>query len=117
MGLTPMKEPYVDPRAVPLYPGVAPGSENAKQVEAWASAPGDLVARNVTRPTISPYLPPKGTNTGAAVLGAPGGGNVLLSMGREGYDVAEWLAAHGVTAFVLKYRVNETPADIGKMGP
>jgi acetyl esterase/lipase len=30
-------------------------------------------------------------------------------MDREGYDVARWLAARGVAAFVLKYRLNHTP--------
>lgn len=117
MGLTPMKEPYVDRKAINLYPGVAPGFENAKQVEAWMTAPGDIVARNVTRPTITPYVPPKGTHTGAGVIVVPGGGNMVLSMGREGYDVAEWLAAHGVAAFVVKYRTNETPAELTAMAP
>ncbi len=116
MGLKPMPA-YKDPNAIALYPGVAPGSEGATQVEAWMTAPGDLVARNVTKPTITPYLPPKGKATGAAVVVAPGGGFVVLSMGREGYDVAKYLQAHGVAAFVLKYRVNETPADMSKMAP
>ncbi len=115
-GLTPMPA-YVDPQAIPLYPGVAPGSEGAAQVEAWAKAPGDRVARNVTRPTLTPFLPPKGKATGAAVIVAPGGGFVVLSMDKEGYDVARWLAARGVAAFVLKYRVNPTPADLGSMPP
>ncbi len=117
MGLVPMKTPYVDKAAIPLYPGVAPGSENAKQVEAWATAPGDIVARNVTRPTITPYIPSRSKATGAAVVVLPGGGNVVLSMGREGYDVAKFLQANGVAAFVLKYRTNETPSDMAKMPP
>lgn len=115
--LQPMPQPYYDPAALPLYPGVAPGSENAKQTEAWAIAPNDLVARNVTRPTISPILPVKSVATGAAVIVIPGGGNVVLSMGKEGYDVAHFLADHGIAAFVLKYRVAETPADLSAMRP
>ena len=47
--------------------------------------------------------------TGTAIIVAPGGGNVFLTMDREGYDVARWLAARGVAAFVLKYRLNHTP--------
>ena len=113
-GLTPMPA-YVDPRAIPLYAGVAPGSENATQVEVWAKAPGDRVARNVTRPTLTPYLPAKGKATGVGVIVVPGGGFVVLSMDREGYDVARWLQARGIAAFVLKYRVNPTPADLSKM--
>lgn len=115
-GLTPLPQPLIDPNALPLYAGVAPGSENAKQVEAWAKAARDVVARNVTRPTITPVLP-VGKASGAAVVVMPGGGNVVLSMGKEGYDVATFLANHGVAAFVVKYRVNETPADMSKMIP
>ena len=98
------------PGAIPLYAGVAPGSEGATQVEQWEQAKNDRVARNVTRPMLTPFLPAKGKATGAAVIVAPGGGYVLLSMDKEGYQVAEWLADHGVAAFLLKYRVNPTPA-------
>ena len=50
--------------------------------------------------------------TGAAVIVAPGGGFLMLSMENEGWDVARALAARGVAAFVLKYRLNQTPADL-----
>jgi acetyl esterase/lipase len=43
---------------------------------------------------------------------APGGGFRTLSMENEGWDVARALAAKGVAAFVLKYRLNQTPADM-----
>lgn len=36
---------------------------------------------------------------------APGGGFLLLAMDKEGWNVARWLADHGIAAFVLKYRV------------
>jgi acetyl esterase/lipase len=36
---------------------------------------------------------------------------MMLSMDNEGRLVAQWLADHGVAAFVLKYRLDETPAD------
>jgi len=98
------------PGALLLYPGVAPGSEGATQVEQWEQAKGDRIARNVTRPTLTPFLPARGKATGAAVIVAPGGGYVLLSMDKEGYQVARWLADHGIAAFLLKYRVNPTPA-------
>lgn len=48
--------------------------------------------------------------TGQAVVICPGGGYRLLSMGHEGHDYAKWLAANGITAAVLKYRMpNTTP--------
>jgi acetyl esterase/lipase len=70
-----------------------------------------LVLRNVTRPTLTPFLPAPGTATGAAVIVLPGGGFTLLAMDAEGWTIARWLAAHGVAAFVLKYRIEHTPAD------
>ena len=108
--MTPIPTP-AQAGAIPLYPGVAPGSEHAAQKERWASLPHDQIVRNVTHPTLTPILPAKGRATGAAVIVAPGGGFMVLSMQNEGYDVAHWLAAHGIAAFVLKYRLNRTPAN------
>jgi acetyl esterase/lipase len=107
--MTPIPTP-AQPDALPLYPGVAPGSEGATQIEQWEHVAHDTVIRNVTHPTLTPVLPPKDKATGAAVIVAPGGGFVVLSIANEGYDVAHWLADHGIAAFVLKYRVNPTPA-------
>ncbi len=52
-----------------------------------------------------PFLPVAEQATGAAVLIAPGGGHRMLCLGHEGYSLAEWLADHGIAAFVLKYRL------------
>ena len=97
--------------AVLLYPGVAPGSEGAKQVEVWSEIFNERVARNVTRPTLMPFLPAPGKATGAAVVVAPGGAYLMLAMDPEGYQVAKALAEQGIAAFVLKYRLNETADD------
>lgn len=35
----------------------------------------------------------------------PGGGYVKLCIDYEGYDMAKWFAANGITAAVLKYRM------------
>ncbi|TPV59976.1 alpha/beta hydrolase [Aestuariibacter sp. GS-14] len=67
-----------------------------------------VILRNVTQATISPVLPEKNT-TGLAVVVAPGGAFMMHSIMAEGYDVAEWLASKGISAFVLKYRLNPTP--------
>jgi acetyl esterase/lipase len=107
--MTPIPTPD-QPDAIRLYPGTAPGSEKATQKEQWESLPHDRVARNVTQPTLTPILPAKGKANGAAVIVAPGGGFMVLSMDNEGYLVAHWLADHGISAFVLKYRLNPTPA-------
>jgi len=100
-----------EPDAVRLYAGIAPGSEGATQVELWDEIMGDRVARNVTRPTLTPVLPAADKATGAAVIIAPGGAYYMLAMDLEGYAVARALADRGIAAFVLKYRLDPTPPD------
>jgi acetyl esterase/lipase len=51
------------------------------------------------------YYPPRGASAHSAVIVLPGGGYNHLVMEKEGADAAKWLAAHGVAAFVLQYRV------------
>lgn len=104
------------PQTFAIWPGAAPGSERATQVETISRFPGAgfEVVRNVTRPTLEVFRPEPGMATGAAVVIAPGGGFRYLTMQAEGADVARALTAHGVTVFVLKYRTLETPADDGQ---
>ena len=42
----------------------------------------------------------------------PGGGHRELWMDHEGYRVAEFLADHGIAAFVLKYRLAREPGSL-----
>jgi acetyl esterase/lipase len=99
-----------EPTAISLYKSVAPGSESATQQEVWTEAMGaEQWVRNITRPTLTPFLPKKGTGNGAAVLVIPGGGFQFVSISNEGWPIAQWLADHGVAAFVLKYRTEKTP--------
>lgn len=95
--------------AIPLYQGAAPGFENVTRKEQWARVADDYVARNVTSPTLTPFLPDTGNATGAAVLVVPGGGFQVLAMKNEGIDVARFLTERGIAAFVLKYRLQPTP--------
>ncbi len=103
-----------EPDAIPLYSGAAPGSESWKQKEVWTGMGNQIWIRNVTRPTLTPFLPKPGTATGAAVLVVPGGGFRFVSASSEGWGVAKWFAEHGVAAFVLKYRTMETPDSEGE---
>lgn len=64
---------------------------------------------NVTCPTLTLFPAPKETNTGTAVLIAPGGGYNILAWDLEGTEVAQWLNSIGVTGVVLKYRVPRRP--------
>ena len=79
--------------------------------EQWFLQNGNIGVRNVVQPTLTPVLP-AGSSTGAAVIVAPGGGFLGLAMDTEGWQIARWLANHGIAAFVLKYRVLPTPPSL-----
>lgn len=104
----PLKAP-AEPNAIPLGTG---GVANQPASESWFRQWGDPMARNITTATLTPFLPAPGKGNGAAVIVAPGGGFRWLSMGNEGWEVAEALAKQGIAAFVLKYRLHPTPASL-----
>ena len=106
--MTPLPVP-AQPTAIILDTGKLGGTTAP---EAWHSQYGSVFARNVTVATLTPFLPDPAKATGTAVIVAPGGGFRTLSMENEGWDVAKALAARGVAAFVLKYRLNPTPVDM-----
>ena len=72
-----------------LWPEGAPGAKG--------TAEGDI-------PKLFTY-PTAGSGPHSAVIVMPGGGFTSLKMEQEGADEARWLAAHGVAAFVLEYRL------------
>ncbi len=97
---------------IPLYSGIAPGSENAQQKEVTFVNPDKQTRiRNVTQPTLTAYLPERDKANGTAIIVAPGGAFVHLAIEKEGHNVARWLQARGVAAFVLKYRVADTGSE------
>jgi len=69
----------------------------------------NLLITNVTKPTLTVYVPPQGNNTGTAVVICPGGGYWDLYWEGEGEQVASWLNSQGMTAIILKYRVPRPP--------
>jgi acetyl esterase/lipase len=98
---------------VPLYPGTTPGSaqENYPEKEYFSKSWNTEVVANVTKPTLTVFKPSAELKNGTAVVICPGGGFMALSITSEGTDVAKYLTAKGVTAFVLKYRVAHTGED------
>ncbi|ADW69314.1 alpha/beta hydrolase [Granulicella tundricola] len=83
----------------------APMTPPSATLPLWKSGtPGALGTADDDIPTLAVYLP-YANPTHTAVIVAPGGGYQHLSMQKEGSDVAHWLNAHGVAAFVLKYRL------------
>ena len=97
---------------VDVWPGVAPGSERwTHQERTFENTPVGTVVQNVVHPTLTAYLPARAKATGTAVVIAPGGAFVALTLGLEGADAARWLQERGVAAFVLKYRTVEKRQD------
>ena len=98
-----------------LWPNGAPGSEGVTAPEVSmpptsAKYPGWPSRFTVTHyPSIYVFLPPADKATGAAMIVAPGGGHTQLVIEKEGWEIADWLNANGIAAFVLKYRLARAP--------
>src|SRR5688572_19665716 len=74
-------------------------------IRLWdGDAPGALGKRPQDIPTLTPSPAAAGKQTGANVLVLPGGGYGSLAE-HEGTGYAEWFAANGIHAYVLKYRL------------
>jgi len=97
-------QPAPPARELPLYSGVAPGSEKWNYPEKTAGTPERPQAQNIVRPVLLYYPADKSGAVKTAVIVAPGGGFRTLMMSYEGVDVARRLNRMGVDAFVLKYR-------------
>ncbi|WP_347332778.1 alpha/beta hydrolase [Marinimicrobium locisalis] len=100
----PMEAPE-EATAIPLETG---GVEGQSEPESWFRQWGDPMARNISKATLTPVLADPDKANGTSVIVAPGGGFMWLSMGNEGWEVAEALAEQGINAFVLKYRLQPT---------
>ena len=98
---------------IPLYPGTPPGStpENYPEKAYFSKAWNTDVVANVTKPSLTVFKPAPELRNGTGIVVCPGGGYMALSISSEGTDVAKYLAARGVTAFVLKYRLAHTGED------
>jgi acetyl esterase/lipase len=100
---------------IKLWPNGAPGSEGVAATEVSkpstkpenSALPGNFTVTHY--PSIYVFLPPKEKATGVAMVVAPGGGHTQLVMEKEGWDIADWLNAQGIAAFVLKYRLARAP--------
>jgi len=97
------------PEPILLWPGGdGPGLTDpalAELVENRSKDPArpDRAVSGVRRPRIEVYRPAR--PNGAAMLVMPGGGYARLAVDKEGRQLAEWLSARGITAFVLTYRL------------
>jgi acetyl esterase/lipase len=93
---------------IDLWPGGAPGAPATLPVETVKErskdkAYNDRYVFGISRPRMAVFRPAK--PNGGAVLITPGGGYNWVVIDKEGYEMARLLAARGVTAFVLFYRL------------
>lgn len=110
-------KPSAPQDVIPLWPDGPPGGERVTVVEEVVERPHpqglrDRIARGVRTPTLTPFLPHGPAQ--AAMLVIPGGGYKHVVIDKEGYETAQWLATHGVAAYVLRYRL---PGDGWTAGP
>jgi acetyl esterase/lipase len=85
-----LQDASAEPRIMRLWEGEAPG------------ALGDA---EQDRPTLTLYAASEEHAPGVAVIVIPGGSYEWLATNHEGRQIANWLNALGITAFVLKYRL------------
>lgn len=100
-------------KVIRLYAGAAPGSEHWRhhEQEQYSQSWQTQVVFNVADPTLTVFTPDPAKANGTAIVICPGGAFHGLSINSEGFDVARWLTARGVTAFVLKYRLVQCQTD------
>ena len=99
----------IDLSSIPTPPGIVWNTpERQYHSQIWNTE----VVTNVSKPTLTVYLPDPSVANGTALVIAPGGGYMALSINSEGAGVADWCVAHGITAFVLKYRIPNEKASL-----
>lgn len=93
---------------IDLWPGSPPGSPArlpVEQVHERSKDPAynDRYVMGIAHPRLVLFRSAK--PNGGAVMITPGGGYERVVVDKEGYEIARWLAAQGITAFVLFYRL------------
>lgn len=90
--------------SIPIWPNQIPNQKQSDEKE--KADHGDILwITNVQEPELDIFLPTKRSATGKAIVICPGGGYEGLAYDWEGSDIAKWLNAKGIAAFVLKYRL------------
>lgn len=91
---------------IPLWPkGKMP---NSKGLQIKDSIANERVYK-VGTPGVYAFFPSERENKGAAVVICPGGGYERLAYIISGWQLAKWFNTMGITAFVLNYRLPNSP--------
>ena len=103
---------------IPLYKDSIPNAKPGPDEEKSETKDGKERISNISRPTLTIFLPPADKATGTAVVICPGGGYAINSFTHEGTEVAKRFNEMGIAAFVLKYRLPSDKTMIDKrIGP
>ncbi len=104
---------------IPLYSGPIPNATSYAMQEIASEKDGRVIwYQKVSKPTLTIFLPAKEKASGAGVIIFPGGGYSGESYDGEGTRIAETFIAHGVVAFVVKYRLPSDSIMVDKsIGP
>jgi len=88
--------------------GIPAALKNYQNIPLWPAGhvPMATGTAPLDAPFVTVFLPKPGTSNGGSVVIAPGGANIMLMYGAEGFEVAEHYNDWGVTAFVLTYRLS-----------
>jgi len=91
---------------IPLWPKrKMPDSKGLKLTDSMSN---ERVYR-VAIPGMYAFFPSKDDNCGAAVVIYPGGGYTHLAMNLGGFQLAKWFNTIGMSAFVVEYRLPNSP--------
>lgn len=90
---------------IPLWDDQMPNSRGTAVPEVISNER----VRSVAVPTLTAFYPDSDPKSPTSVIICPGGGYKHLAIDKEGYQVAKWLNTKGVSAFVLKYRLPQSP--------
>jgi acetyl esterase/lipase len=92
--------------ALIIFTSGASAQKLAEPILLWPNgAPGATGNSDEDKPAIIPFVPDQSKRNGAAVLVVPGGGFTIRAVDHEGVLVAQWFRDHGITAFLLRYRL------------
>lgn len=100
---------------IPLWPqGKIPNSKGIFMQDSIANER----AYRIADPRMYAFFPSKDDNCGAAVVIYPGGGYTHITLNLGGFQLAKWFNTIGISAFVVAYRLPNSPDLIQKeIGP
>lgn len=91
---------------IPVWPAGKVPLKTSDAPEKVNPSKDDIVRlTDVNEPSLTVFLAKDTGKPNPAVMICPGGGYGILAWNHEGTEVAAWLNAQGISAFILKYRV------------